>query len=95
MSAARHRIKPRTWTPERIALMTEIKATNPTWRQLGAALGVSDRSAEEAWIRYGGQTNNAKPATRLCLCGCGQRFGSSHAGERIRPECRHVWEQRV
>ena len=31
---------------------------------------------------------------RVCLCGCGQRFQSSHAGERIAPRCRPSWSER-
>jgi hypothetical protein len=39
--------------------------------------------------------DKSKARDRKCLCGCGRMFFSVFPGERIRPECRRTWEERV
>ncbi len=39
--------------------------------------------------------DKSKAKDRKCLCGCGRMFFSVFPGERIRPECRRTWEERV
>lgn len=92
---------PISWSAARIDRLTKLRAQGLPWKAAAESLGTTVKAAKSAWKRNGSPQvgevvlHQAEPVTRLCLCGCGARFASAHLGERIRPECRSMWEQQV
>lgn len=90
-----------------IARIHELRARLMTNREMAAEMGVQQKSLENFISRHGiarpmGERQQArmrpkttKQTQRPCLCGCGQKFTSTHIGERIRPKCRAVWSERT
>lgn len=88
------------WSADEDRALRMMREAGMSFAECGDAL---DRSKESCRVRLAKIEDRAaraamsapKAKERRCLCGCGARFMSRHAGERIRPECRGSWSGRT
>lgn len=89
------------WTDADLRTLRLMRESGASYEACGVAVGRSAEAARQRWIietggkAYRSAAAEERPTERRCLCGCGRKFGSRHAGERIAPECRGMWSRRA
>ncbi len=87
---------PFVWSPVLDESLLDMRADGVSWKEISAELGatVGQCKARHSTLGIRAAKPNVNEKHRRCLCGCGTTFLSSHAGERISPDCRRSWGDR-
>lgn len=89
---------PFVWSDEHDDKLVELRDRGERWADIAAAIGASANQCKTRFHTI--SIRSVEPPAhmvkeRRCLCGCQRLFLSSSPGERIRPECRDAWSNRV